>query len=338
MATPNLIEVRSMHRFDEAGLNIYLEKEMLGYSGPMRVQQFEGGQSNPTFLLTTPSGSYVMRKKPPGDLLPSAHAVEREYRLYKALADTDVPVPKTYILCEDSSIVGTPFFVMEYLVGRVLKDSNLLDQSPENRRKTYFEMIRILAALHSVDYEAQGLGDYGKPGNYFVRQTGRWTKQYLAAQTDEIPSMDKLINWLPENMLEDDQTSIVHGDYQLYNMMYHPTKPKCIAVLDWELSTLGNPLADLAYNCFRYNEPEVDQTIEGIPTESEGIAEYCRLTGRNEIKGWNFCLAFSFFRMASIIQGVYKRGLDGNASSASAIQQKDRVIEKADIAWRIANR
>ena len=341
MGADNLIEPRPMHRFDEDVLNAHLERELDGYSGPLKVQQFEGGQSNPTFLLTTPSGRYVLRKKPPGDLLPSAHAVEREYRLYKALEQTDVTVPKTYLLCEDSSILGTPFFIMEYLEGRVFKDSALSDESPEDRKDIYYDMIRVLAALHSVDYKEVGLETYGKPGNYFVRQTGRWTKQYLAAQTHDIPSMNSLIQWLHDNMLEDDTTSIVHGDYQLYNMMFHETEPRCIAVLDWELSTLGNPMADLAYNSMKYHEVINGKRFEptdGIPGESEIVELYCRLTGKQNIENWNFCLAFSFFRLASICQGVYKRGLDGNASSASALQMKGKVTDCADAAWKIANR
>jgi len=341
MGTDNLIEPRPMHRFDEKVLHAYLQQELDGYAGPLTVQQFEGGQSNPTFLLNTPGRRYVLRKKPPGNLLPSAHAVEREYRLYKALETTDVPVPLTYLLTEDSSILGTPFFLMEYLEGRVFKDSALPDDTPEDRKKIYSDMIRVLAALHTIDYEAIGLSDYGKPGNYFVRQTGRWTKQYLAAQTHEIASMDNLIRWLPENVPNDETTSIVHGDYQLYNMMYHPKEPRCIAVLDWELSTLGNPLADLAYNCMKYHDQIDGQTFSagsGIPSESEVVEEYCRLTGRQEIENWNFCLAFSFFRLASIIQGVYKRGLQGNASSSTALEMKDRIAVTADTAWRIANR
>ena len=341
MGDSNLIEPRPMHRFDEEVLNAYLEKELEAYSGPMKVQQFEGGQSNPTFLLTTPGGRYVLRKKPPGDLLPSAHAVEREYHLYAGLQNTDVPVPRIYLLSEDSSIVGTPFFVMEYLEGRVFKDPALPDDSPEDRKHIYSDMVRVLAALHTVDYEAAGLSNYGKPGSYFVRQTGRWTKQYLAARTHEIPSMDNLIKWLPENMPSDDSTSIVHGDYQLYNMMYHETEPKCIAVLDWELSTLGNPLADLAYNCMKYHEHQDGDgisAVDGIPSETEMVEDYCRLTGRQDIENWNFCLAFSFFRLASIIQGVYKRGLQGNASSSSAVEMKDRIAFTSDIGWRIANR
>lgn len=341
MGASNLIEPRPMHRFDEDALNAFLKRELPGYSGPLNVQQFEGGQSNPTFLLTTPSGRYVLRKKPPGDLLPSAHAIEREYRLYKALEQTDVPVPKTYLLSEDSSIVGTPFFIMEYLEGRVFKDPALPGMAPAERREIYSDMIRALAALHTVDYESIGLSDYGKPGNYFARQTGRWSKQYVAAQTDEIPSMDHLIRWLPENTPDDDTTRIVHGDYQFYNMMYHPTEPSCVAVLDWELSTLGHPLADLAYNCMKYHEQVEGQSFtpkDGIPDESEVVETYCRLTDRGSIENWNFCLAFSFFRLASIIQGVYKRGLQGNASSSTALELKDRIATTADTAWQIANR
>ncbi len=240
-----LVEVRENHRFDEDALEVYLERNLDEYTRGARIQQFEGGQSNPTFLLTTPEKSYVVRKKPPGDLLPSAHQVEREHRIYQALADTEVPVPRTYLLCEDDAIIGTPFYVMEYVGGRVFSDPRLPDIPPGDRRGIYMEMIRVLAALHGVDYEARGLSDFGKPGNYFVRQTGRWTKQYLAAQTDEIPSMVRLIQWLPANVPDDDTTTIVHGDYQLYNLMYHPREAQCLALLDWELSTLGHPLADL---------------------------------------------------------------------------------------------
>lgn len=334
-----LVEVRENHRFDTDALETHLEHHIDGYTRGARIQQFEGGQSNPTFLLTTPQGSFVVRKKPPGDLLPSAHQVEREHRIYQALADTDVPVPKMYLLCEDNSIMGTPFYVMEYIEGRVLSDPSLPDISPRDRHDIYMEMIRVLAALHGVDYQAKGLADFGKPGNYFVRQTGRWTKQYIAAQTDDIPAMDKLIEWLPQHIPEDDTTTIVHGDFQLYNMMYHPTESRCLALLDWELSTLGNPLADLAYNCMKYHTTEAGRCVtdaEGIPGEQEIVAEYCRLTGRPTIDYWNFCLAFSFFRLASIAQGVYKRGLQGNASSASAVEMKGSIAEAANTAWRIA--
>ena len=332
-------EVRENHRFDVERLEAYLERNLAGYSRGARVQQFEGGQSNPTFLLTTAEQAYVLRKKPPGDLLPSAHQIEREFRLYRALTDTQVPVPRMYLLCEDDSIIGTPFYVMEYVAGRVLSDPRLPEVDASERRTVYLEMIRVLAALHSVDYEAAGLGDFGKPGNYFVRQTGRWTKQYLAAQTDEIPAMDRLIEWLPANVPDDDTTTIVHGDYQLYNLMYHPREPRCLAVLDWELSTLGHPLADLAYNCMKYHSSEPGRSVaasDGIPDEQEVVQEYCRLTGRPNIEHWNFFLAFSFFRLASIAQGVYKRGLQGNASSARALEIKGSIADGAETAWRIA--
>jgi aminoglycoside phosphotransferase (APT) family kinase protein len=334
-----LIDVRENHRFDVAALETYLDRALDHYTRGARVQQFEGGQSNPTFLLTTPERSYVVRKKPPGDLLPSAHQVEREHRIYRALANSDVPVPQMVLLCEDDSIIGTPFYVMEYVEGRVFADPSLPSIAPADRRAIYTEMIRVLAALHRVDYEAKGLGDFGKPGNYLVRQTGRWTKQYLSAQTDEIPTMDRLIEWLPAHVPDDDTTTIVHGDFQLYNMIYHPRESRCVAVIDWELSTLGHPLADLAYNCMNYHSHVPGRSVsagDGIPTEQEVVEQYCRLTGRQGIQNWNFCLAFSFFRLASIAQGVYKRGLQGNASSARALTIKDSIAAAADTAWKIA--
>jgi aminoglycoside phosphotransferase (APT) family kinase protein len=342
MSRPSgLVEVRENHRFDTEALEAYLERNLDQYSRGGRIQQFEGGQSNPTFLLTTAERRFVLRKKPPGDLLPSAHQVEREYRIYRALADTSVPVPKTYLLCQDEAIIGTPFYVMEFMDGRVFTDPRLPDVEPADRRALYLEMIRVLAAIHSVDIESRGLSDYGKSGNYFVRQTGRWTKQYIAAQSDDIPAMNRLIQWLPANVPDDDTTTIVHGDYQLYNLMFDPSESHCLAVLDWELSTLGNPLADLAYNCMKYHSQVVGYRVtegDGIPGEQEVVAEYCRLTGSPGIENWNFCLAFSFFRLASIAQGVYRRGLQGNASSATALEMKDSIAEAADTAWQIAMR
>lgn len=337
MSDFGLIDVRENHRFDEESLETFLEENLEGYAKGAQIQQFAGGQSNPTFLLTSRAGKFVVRKKPPGELLPSAHQVEREYRLYRALAETGVPVPRVHLLCEDSAVIGTPFYVMQYVEGRVLPDPQLNGISPMDRRAIYLETIRVLARLHSLDHQTIGLGDYGRSGNYFVRQTGRWTKQYLAAQTDDIPAMTRLMSWLDENVPEDDTTSIVHGDYQLYNLVFHQTEPRCVAVLDWELSTLGHPLADLAYTCMKYHSGELGQELPaGIPPEKELVEEYCRQTGRPRIDHWNFCLAFSFFRLASIIQGVYKRGLQGNASSASALDMKHRVADCAEIAWRIA--
>jgi aminoglycoside phosphotransferase (APT) family kinase protein len=338
-----LIPVREAHRFDEDRLAEYLKDNLAEFKDPLRIEQFEGGQSNPTFLLTTDDKKYVLRKKPPGKLLPSAHMVEREYRIMKALEKSDVPVPIMYLLCEDKSVIGTPFFVMEHVSGRVLEDITLPGMTPEERRAIYFDMVRVLAALHSVDYTALGLADYGKPGNYYTRQIGRWSKQYVAAKTDEIMSMERLMEYLPANVPADDTSCIVHGDYRLGNMLLHPTEPRVVALLDWELSTLGHPLGDLGYCCMFYHSgiagrlgldgltgPET-----GIPTEEEFTGEYCRLTGRDGIPHWNFYLAFSYFRLASILQGVYKRGIMGNASSREALERGRMARQIADIAWAL---
>lgn len=338
-----LTPVREAHRFDERALDMYLKNSLQGYEGPLTVQQFEGGQSNPTFLLTAGGKQYVMRKKPPGKLLPSAHQVDREFRVMKALKESDVPVPDMYLLCEDENIIGTTFFVMEYVQGRIMEDITLPDMTPDERRAIYLDMVRVLAALHSVDYAALGLEDFGKPGNYFSRQIGRWSKQYVAAKTDEIPSMERLMEYLPANVPADDTSCIVHGDYRMGNMLFHPYEPKIAALLDWELSTLGHPLGDLGYSCMFYHSGIAGRTslegltgqASGIPTEDEFLAEYCRLTGRDSIPNWNFYLAFSFFRLASILQGVYKRGIMGNASSTEAIERGRLAREIADLAWAL---
>jgi aminoglycoside phosphotransferase (APT) family kinase protein len=338
-----LIPVRDAHRFDEARLAEYLAAHLQGFKGPLRVQQFEGGQSNPTFLLSTDDQQYVLRKKPPGKLLPSAHQVEREYRVMKALAKTDVPVPEMLLLCEDHAVIGTPFFVMAYVHGRLLEDFTLPNQSPQERRAIYLDVVRVLAALHSLNYADLGLDDFGKPGNYFSRQIGRWSKQYVAAKTDEIVSMEKLMAYLPENVPDDDTSCIVHGDYRMGNMLFHPTEPRVVALLDWELSTLGHPLGDLGYSCMPYHSGVAGPiSLEGlagpqsgIPTQEEFIAEYCRLTGRESIPNLNFYLAFSFFRLSSIVQGVYKRGIMGNASSTEALERGRLARQIADIAWSL---
>jgi aminoglycoside phosphotransferase (APT) family kinase protein len=329
-------EVREAHRFDEAALDRYLKQHLDGYRGNLAIRQFESGQSNPTFLITSGDRRFVLRKKPPGTLLPTAHAIEREYRVYRALEGTDVPVPKAYLLCEDASIIGTTFYVMDYVPGRNFRDSTLKDLPPADRRAVYDDMNRVLAALHSVDFKAKGLADYGKPGNYFERQISRWTKQYIAAKTHDIAPMDALLEWLPKNVPADDTTTIVHGDYQLYNLLYHPTEPRVVALLDWELSTLGHPMADLAYNCMKYHTLEAFALSEGVPNENDFIAAYCQRTGRERIPDWNFYVAFGFFRLASIIQGVYKRGLQGNASSTAALSMKSVVDSTAETGWNVA--
>ncbi len=341
-----LTPVRDAHRFDEKALCAYLETNLDGFRGPLAVEQFEGGQSNPTFLLNADGTQYVLRKKPPGKLLPSAHQVEREYRVMKALEKTDVPVPGMLVLCTDETVIGTPFFVMQYVPGRVLGDLTLPDTAPDERRAVYFDMIRVLAALHAVDYVGLGLEDYGKPGNYFSRQIGRWSKQYVAAKTDAIESMERLMQYLPENVPEDDTSCIVHGDFRMENMLFHPTEPKVVALLDWELSTLGHPLGDLGYSCMPYHAGlagrlSLDGKVgpqTGIPTEGEFVAEYCRRSGRTSIPNWNFYLAFSFFRLASILQGVYKRGIMGIASSSEALQRGSFTREVADLAWSLLER
>ncbi len=331
-----LVPIRQAHRFDEQALDRYLRQHLEGYLGSPEIKQFEGGQSNPTFLLRSGDRRFVLRKKPPGTLLPTAHQIEREYRIYRALEGTGVPVPRAYLLCEDAQVIGTAFYVMDYVEGRNFRDSALRDLSPADRRAAYDDMNRVLVALHGVDYKAKGLADYGKPGNYFERQISRWTKQYLAAKTHEIEPMDRLLEWLPRNVPADDTTTIVHGDYQLYNLLFHPKEPRVVALLDWELSTLGHPMADLAYNCMKYHTLEAFSFGEGVPTEDEYIAMYCKRTGRERIPDWNFYVAFGFFRLASIIQGVYKRGLQGNASSSAALSMKTVVDQTAATGWKVA--
>ena len=323
---PTVRDVVAAHRFDADRLEAWLAPRVEGFGTAMRVQQFQGGASNPTFLLTTdgPDGPlrYVLRKKPPGVLLASAHQVDREYRVMKAL-EGHVPVPRMRVLCDDDSIIGTGFYVMDYLEGRIFRDAALPGLQPAERAAIYDELNAVLARLHAVDHEAAGLGDYGKAGGYFERQIGRWTKQYRGAESEHIPEMEALIEKLPARIPADDSVSIAHGDYRLENVMFHPTEPKLIAVLDWELSTIGHPLADLAYNGFlwRSHSPSwgsldgVDFATSGIPTEAAYVEAYARRTGRGAIEGWPFYMAFSIFRLASISQGVYRRVLAGNAAS-----------------------
>ncbi|MBV1919589.1 MAG: phosphotransferase [Pseudomonadales bacterium] len=332
---------------DAVTLAAYLEKHVNGFSGPLVTEKFAGGQSNPTFLVTASSGKYVLRRKPPGELLKSAHAVDREFRVIAALANTDVPVAKVYHLCEDDNVIGSMFYLMEYIDGEVYWDPSLPGMDNSTRKAMYSEMNRVLASLHSVDVNAVGLSDYGRPGNYFERQIGRWTKQYRAAELEHIETMETLINWLPENMpVDDGRVSLVHGDFRLDNMMFHRKKPEVLALVDWELSTLGHPYSDLAYQCMPLRLGRtgkilgldgVDRQPLGIPTEKEYVAEYCRRMGIDDIPHWNFYLIFNFFRFASILQGVKKRALDGNASSADATAMGDLVIPLAQKAVELIN-
>lgn len=338
-------EVRETHKLDMPALVSYLQEKM-GVSNALKIQQFSFGQSNPTYLLNDRGRTYVLRKKPPGKLLPSAHAVEREYRILKILENTDVPVPKMVLLCEDASVIGTPFYVMEHVEGRIFREPTLPGARDREERSAIFDaMNETLARVHKVDWKSMGLKDYGKPGNYMARQVGKWTKQYMASKTDPIESMDRLIQWLPLNIPDDDSTTIVHGDFRLENMIIHPTEPTVMAVLDWELSTLGHPLADLAYNCMGYYLPslggrtfgfaDVDFEATGIPSQDDYIAAYCGRTHRKNIPNWSFFIAFSMFRLAAIVQGVYKRGLDGNASAANAQTYGAYVQFLSDAGWNL---
>jgi len=337
------VEVLETHRFDVAALEAYMKGHVADFSGPLTVRQFQGGQSNPTYYLQTPQREYVLRRKPPGKLLPSAHAVDREYRVITALGQTDVPVPRTYALCEDPEVVGTPFFIMECVNGRVITDARLPGLTPADRAAMYDAMNDVLARLHNVNWKAVGLADFGKPGNYFARQFHRWTSQYRASETETIASMDRLIGWLPGHIPADDTTTIVHGDYRLGNMIVHPTDPRVLAVLDWELSTLGHPLADLAYNCMPYHlSADVMEGFEGanlaplgIPSEKTYLAAYCRRTGRPGIEDWDFYVAFSMFRLAAIAQGIMGRVLEGTANDPNARLRGERARPLADAAWAI---
>jgi aminoglycoside phosphotransferase (APT) family kinase protein len=340
---PELTPVRPAHRFDERALASFLDRR-LGGSVSIGVSQFEGGQSNPTFLIERGSERFVLRKKPPGKLLPSAHQVDREYRVMTALRESGVPVPETIALGEDDAVLGTAFFVMRHVPGRVIADPRLPGFTPAERGALYDDLARVLAALHGVDPEAVGLADFGRPGNYYDRQISRWSRQYHESKTDEIASMDALIEWLPKNVPASDETSIVHGDYRVGNCILHPGEPRIAAVLDWELSTLGHPLADLAYFCQSYHGEAtpgstlvgVDLAALGIPSEDRFVARYCALAGRGAIEHWPFYMVFVMFRSAAIVQGVYKRGLDGNASSEHAHQFGALVRKRADEAWQLA--
>jgi len=342
--------------FDIATLTAWLEQNLEGFAGPLTVEMFKGGQSNPTYKLITPGKSYVMRSKPGpvAKLLPSAHAIEREFAVMRGLKGTDVPVPHMHVLCEDESVIGRAFYIMEFMQGRVLWDQSLPGMTPAERGAIYDEMNRVIAALHSVPFAERGLADYGKPGNYFDRQIGRWSKQYRASVTQPIPEMDRLMEWLPAHMptsaRDESHVSIVHGDYRLDNLMFHPTEPRVIAVLDWELSTLGHPLADFSYHCMAWNIPTgsfrgiggLDLASLGIPSEDEYIARYCERTGITTPEAlrpdWSFYMAYNMFRIAAILQGIAKRVEAGTASSAQAKASGEGARPMAELAWSFAQR
>jgi len=336
--------VAPVHTFDTGGLATYLRAHVGDPAANLTVEQFQGGQSNPTYRITTGKRRYVLRRKPPGALLPSAHAVDREYRVMSALAVTDVPVAQMVAMCNDDSVIGTAFYLMEYLEGRILWDPTLPEMTPAARAAHYDALNRVLATLHRVDYAAVGLADFGKPGQYIARQIARWSKQYQAGTAEAIPAMDRLIEWLPQHIPPGEETAIVHGDFRLDNVIFHPTEPRVLAVLDWELSTLGHPLSDFAYQMMAWRlAPQQFRGLKGfdlgalgIPTEAEYVAAYCRRTGRTAIPGWEFYLIFNMFRIAAILHGVHSRALQGNAASQNAIEQGGRARLVADVAWNMA--
>jgi aminoglycoside phosphotransferase (APT) family kinase protein len=334
--------VADSHRFDEARLAAWLEANIEGYEGPLEVRQFKGGQSNPTYQLVTPARKYVLRRKPPGRLLPSAHAVDREFKVISALHPTGFPVARPYALCLDETVIGTIFYVMDMVEGRILWDQTLPSYAPAERHAIFTAKLKTLADLHNTDYAAVGLADFGRPGNYFARQIDRWTKQYRASETERREDVEKLIAWLPGSVPPDDQTTIVHGDYRLDNMVLHATQPRVMAVLDWELSTLGNPLADLTYLLMNWvNGPLStipDLAALGIPTIDEVVAEYCSLTGRPGLPELDWYFAYNAFRLVGIMQGIVGRVRDGTANSPQAMERVARIPGLAATAWSFARK
>ena len=332
------------HRLDTPALEGYLRER--GFPGPIAAEQFAGGQSNPTYLITGREGRVVLRAKPgpAAKLLPSAHAVEREFRVITALGRAGFPVPRAHFLCEDEAVIGRAFYVMDYVEGRVLWDQSLPGMSRAERAAVYDEMNRLIAALHAIDCAAAGLADFGRPGNYFERQIARWSKQYRASETARIDAMDRLIEWLPGHVPAGDETAVVHGDFRMDNLVFHPSEPRILAVLDWELSTLGHPLADFSYHCMSWHIPPgkfrgiagLDLDALGIPREADYIRSYCARCGRGPIGNWNFYLAYNLFRIAAILQGVAKRALEGTASSAQAQDAGSRARPLAELGWKYA--
>jgi aminoglycoside phosphotransferase (APT) family kinase protein len=343
-STTDTAPVRDVHRIDTGALERYLAERVRGFRGPLELRQFQGGQSNPTYYIRAGSGEYVLRRKPPGKLLPSAHAVDREYRVITALQGSGVPVPRTHVLCEDPAIIGTSFYLMDCVHGRVFADPLMPGISAADRAALYDQCAQILARLHRVDWKAAGLEDFGRSGNYFARQIHRWTTQYRASETEKIEAMERLMAWLPENIPSDDTVTLVHGDYRPGNMIVHPTEPRVLAVLDWELSTLGHPLGDLSYFCVPYRMGPgetlggvegVDLAAIGIPSESEFVDAYCRQAGRGAIEHWDFYIAFALFRLGAIAQGIMGRVRDGTANDPRAIERGKRARPLGEAGWRV---
>jgi len=336
--------VEERHRLDAAKLEAYLRAHIEDFRGPLEIEQFKGGQSNPTYRLSAGGKRYALRRKPPGKLLPSAHAVDREYRVIRALHAVGFPVARPYVLCEDDAVIGTMFYVMDCVEGRVLWDQALPGMVKAERQAIWNEMNRVIALLHTIDFRAIGLEDFGRPGNYLERQIARWTKQYQASELEKIEAMDQLIEWLPKNIPAGEETTIVHGDYRLDNLIFHPSEPKILAVLDWELSTLGHPLADLAYHCMSWHIPAgkfrgiegLDLDELGIPSEQAYIDAYCRRTGREGVSrsDWDFYMAYNLFRIAAILQGIAKRVVDGTAASEHARDAGSRAPLMAELGWK----
>ncbi len=336
--------VDARQRIDEAALSTWLESNIQGYAGPLHVLQYKGGQSNPTYRLETPGRTYVLRRKPSGTLLPSAHAVDREFRLISALRTTGFPVPEPYALCEDTGVIGAVFYVMQSVAGAIHWNGSLPELAPEQRRDAYVSMITTLARLHNVDFASIGLADYGKPGNYFARQVQRWTRQYRASETGRIEAAERLITWLPDTVPEQARTAIVHGDYRIDNMIFGPGASQVAAVLDWELSTLGDPLADFTYLLMGWALPAdgrsslggLDLAGLGIPGRDEAVALYCRLTDRSGLPELDWYFAYNLFRLVGIVQGIAGRVRDGTAASAKAAEAAARAPMLAEAAWQFA--
>ncbi len=346
MSQGDTVAVADRDRLDLDALGRWMAGAVPGYAGPLSYVRFNGGQSNPTYRLDTPAASWVLRRKPFGPILPSAHAVEREYRVIAALHPTGFPVPRPLGLCEDDGVIGAPFYVMEMVAGRTIWDGAMPGMTPHDRRAHYDAMVDTLAALHQTDPVAAGLGDYGRPGNYFERQVARWTKQYRASETGRMESVERLIDWLPRTLPPQTRTAIVHGDYRVDNLIYAPGEPRVMAVLDWELSTLGDPLADFSYLLMNWvTEPEGRSGVKGltgpatgIPTIEEMVERYCAATGRDGVPQLDWYFAYNLFRLTGIVQGIKKRVIDGNAASAKAAETAARVGSLADAAWHFAER